>query len=60
MDHRARTVDTICLFLLLEIVYNFDYFSKIILTLYFIKTILFFLGFLYLYLLKDKLEKQIK
>ena len=45
MDHRARTVDTICLFLLLEIVYNFDYFSKIILTLYFIKTILFFWDF---------------
>jgi len=60
MDHRARTVDTICLLLLLEIVYNLNYFSKIILILYFVKTILFFLGYLYLYLFKEKMEKQIK
>tara|TARA_B100000579_G_scaffold438014_1_gene470881 strand:+ start:7641 stop:8438 length:798 start_codon:yes stop_codon:yes gene_type:complete len=59
MDDRARTVDPICFFIFLEIIYNLDYFSKIIFVLYFIKTIIIFAGIIYTHYYKGKLEKQI-
>jgi len=60
MDDRARTVDTVCLFLFLEIVYSIDYFSRFFLLMYFIKAIILFIGLFYVYYFQKEIEKQIK
>ena len=60
MDNKARTVDLVCLLIFLEIFYNIDYFSKFIFGLYFVKSIVLFFGFFYVYYFTDKLEKNIK
>ncbi len=60
MDDRARTVDLICFLIFLEIIYNFNYFSKIILILYFLKAIILFIGIFYIYYYKERLDKNIK
>lgn len=60
MDDRARTVDLVCLLIFIEIFFSINNFSKIILGLYLIKTIIFFLGTFYVYYYKDALQKKIK
>ena len=59
MDERARTVDTVCFLIFLEIFYNLDYFSKIIFGLFLIKAIIVFCGTFYIYYHKKKLENSI-
>ena len=59
MDERARTVDTICFLLFLEIYYNLEYFSKVIFGLFLIKIIINFFGTFYIYYFKKKLENII-
>ncbi len=60
MDNRARTTDPVCLLIFLEIVYNLNYFSKIIFWLYFLKAFMLFFGIFYVYYFRDKLKKNIK
>jgi len=60
MDGRARTVDTICFLILLEVIFEINYFSKIIFLLYLIKTIIFCFGVFYVYYYKERLEKEIR
>lgn len=60
MDNRARTTDPVCLLIFLEIVYNLNYFSKIIFWLYFLKAFMLFFGVFYVYYFRDKLKKNIK
>ncbi len=59
MDDRSRTVDLICFLILLEIIYNINFFSNIIFGLYILKSITLFFGIFYAYYYKQKLEKQI-
>lgn len=59
MDDRSRTVDLICFLILLEIIYNINFFSNIIFGLYILKSIILFFGIFYAYYYKQKLEKQI-
>lgn len=60
MDDRARTVDPICFLIFLEIIYNFNYFSKIILILYLLRAIILFIGIFYVYYYKETLDKNIE
>lgn len=60
MDNRARSTDPVYLLIFLEIVYNFNYFSKIIFFLYFLKTLMLFFGVFYVYYFRGKLKKNIK
>ena len=60
MDDRARTVDMICFLILLEIIYDFHFFSKIILTLYLLKAIILFIGIFYAYYYKGRIDKNIQ
>ncbi len=59
MDYRARTIDTICFLIFLEIFYNLDYFSKVIFGLFLIKSFIVFCGTFYIYYHKKKLENSI-
>ena len=59
MDDRARTVDTVCFLIFLEIFYNLDYFSKVIFGLFLIKALIIFCGTFYVYYYKKKLENSI-
>jgi hypothetical protein len=59
MDDRARTVDTICFFLFIEIVYGLEYFSKVFLAMYLMKAIILCFGIFYIYCLKQEIEKKI-
>ena len=60
MDDRARTVDLICLLILIEIIFQYQNFSKIIFGLYILKTIILFIGIIYVYYYKERLEKKIR
>jgi len=60
MDERARTVDPICFLIFLEIIFQYQNFSKIIFGLYLIKTIMLFIGIIYFYYYKEILEKKIR
>ncbi len=60
MDDRARTVDLVCLLIFLEIIFQYQNFSKIIFGLYLIKTIILFIGIIYFYYYKEILEKKIR
>jgi len=60
MDDRAKTVDLICLLILIEIIFQYQNFSKIIFGLYILKTIILFIGIIYVYYYKEKLEKKIR
>ena len=59
MDDRSRTVDTVCFFIILEIIYDISYFSQIIFGLYFLKSIITFFGRFYIFYIKGRLEKEI-
>lgn len=60
MDDRARTVDLVCFLIYLEIIFQYNNLSKIIFSLYLIKSIMLFIGIIYLYYYKEKLEKKIR
>ena len=60
MDERARTVDPICFLIFLEIIFQYQNFSKIIFALYLIKTIILFIGIIYFYYYKERLDKKIR
>lgn len=59
MDHRARTVDFVCLLIFLEILYSLNWFSEVIFALYGIQSIIFFFGHFYLVYFKREIQKKI-
>ena len=59
MDDRSRTTDTVCFLIILEIIYDINYFSQIIFGIYFLKSIIVFFGIFYIFYLKGRLEKEI-
>lgn len=49
MDDRARTTDSVILVILLNLIYNLYYLIELVVILYFLKTIITFFGYLYLF-----------
>ncbi len=49
MDERARTTDSVILIVLLNLIYDLNYLIELIIILYFLKTIITFFGYLYLF-----------
>lgn len=60
MDDRARTIDLICFLIFLEIIFQYEIFSKIIFFLYLIKTVILFIGIIYFYYIKKGIEEKIQ
>ena len=54
MDDRSRTTDSVILIILLNLIYDLSYLIELIVILYFLKTILTFFGYFYLFTKKTK------
>lgn len=59
MDSRARTVDSVCLLIFIEIIFALSLFSKVIFALYFLQNILLFFGNFYISYFKDEIKNRI-
>ena len=55
MDERARTTDSVILIMLLSLIYNLNYLIELIVLLYFLKSMITFFGYLYLFTKKNKI-----
>ena len=55
MDERARTTDSVILIILLSLIYNLNYLIELIVLLYFLKSMITFFGYLYLFTKKNKI-----